>query len=118
MSMPGTTHPDIYSRKDRLVKSVPEAQTDISKIIKRFEETGQLPVNPNQAVYADVTPYAKGLLEAKLHLEKMKKDLVEQINTIRELKKDADKASEKKPTPELAPVPEKKSDDKSGNAPK
>lgn len=71
MSQESSKFPDVTKREKGkvYVKIVPDAETDINQIVKRFQETGQLPVNmESQKGYADVTAYSNGLIAAREHI--------------------------------------------------
>lgn len=94
MAQKSTTHPDIYDKSMSLVKSVPGAQTDINLIVKRFQETGQLPVAPGEPQYADVTPYTS-LMEAKLHIEEIRVKLASEVARFKKMQEEEAKRKEK-----------------------
>lgn len=107
MGMPNSSHPDIYSRKGRLVADVPKAETDLNMIVARFEKTGMLPPAPlTQPVFADVSQYSKGLLEAKLLIDEILAKTANQARHNRKVvdaheakKKEKDKKEDSPPSP-------------------
>ncbi|QXP08010.1 MAG: internal scaffolding protein [Arizlama microvirus] len=53
MSQKSTTHPNPY--KNERTKTVPASETDVNKIVARFEKTGQLPPPTRAGQFLDVT---------------------------------------------------------------
>lgn len=102
--------PDIYDKTKRRTKDVPENETDVNKIVSRFMKTGQLPSDSREPAFADVSPYAGGLLAAHQHISKMAKVSQEQFNAER-AEFEARKAAAAKP-PVIPPQGEGKGGEK------
>lgn len=63
--------PDVYDVKQRRTKDVPDNETDVNKIVDRFMKTGHVPSDTKVPAFADVTPYAEGLLKTHAHIANM-----------------------------------------------